>query len=63
MSQYDLDIHYIKGELNDAADALSCHTDTVSTEQICTVIFSIGADNNMHNCIVKEYTLDPWCKS
>lgn len=62
MSQYDLDIHYIKGELNEAADALSRRTDTIGSKQICAAILSIVADSDVRARIVQGYALDPWCK-
>lgn len=62
MSQYNLDIHYIKGELNEAADALSRRTDTAGFDQVCAAVLSIGADESIWKRIIGGYALDPWCK-
>lgn len=62
LSQYDFDIHYIKGEENGAADALSRRTDTISNPQLSAAILSLRADKDVHERIVAGYETDPWCK-
>lgn len=44
MLQYDITIHYIKGEDNVAADALSQQMDTDSTTDVCAAVLAIQAD-------------------
>lgn len=58
MSQYDLTIHYIKGEDNAAADALSRR----SEGDMCAAVLTIQNEPGLRERIVKGYGEDPWCR-
>jgi hypothetical protein len=62
MSQYDLSIHYLKGEENEAADALSRRKDSDSLGNVCAAVMSIQSDPNLQARIKKGYQEDPWCR-
>jgi hypothetical protein len=62
MSQYDIEIHYIKGEDNLTADALSRRTDSRSQENLCATLLTIGTDPSLHDRIREGYKTDPWCQ-
>jgi RNase H-like domain found in reverse transcriptase len=64
MSQYDCMIHYINGNDNCVADALSHLPDSI--DQVPTVIsgiFKIKLDPSLIEDIKEGYNMDPWCKS
>lgn len=64
MSQYDCTIHYINGDDNCVADALSSLPDSI--ERVPTVIsgiFEIRSDPSLIEDIKEGYNMDPWCKA
>lgn len=56
MSQYDCSIHYISGDDNCVADALSCLPDTVDKgDSIIASIFEIKSDPSLVQEIKEKY--------
>jgi hypothetical protein len=60
LSQYDYDLHYIKGEENTVADALSRLPDEELETTVATTV-KIEADQSVVKAIQEGYTEDPWC--
>ena len=64
MSQYDCTIHYINGDDNCVADALSRLPDSVDNEShVVGGIFEIRSDPSFSKDIKEGYHTDPWCKT
>ncbi|RDB15414.1 Transposon Ty3-G Gag-Pol polyprotein [Hypsizygus marmoreus] len=66
LSQYEYTIHYIAGELNTVADALSRLPDSCDphpSSSPVTAVFEIRSDPTFVSDIKSGYTSDPWCKS
>ena len=60
MAQFDLTIHYLKGERNVVADALSCRGD-VPTEEVVSVVSTTSLDRSLVLDILTGYMEDPFC--
>ena len=64
MSQYDCNIHYINGDDNCIADALSRLPVTAKAKpHIVGSIFEIRSDPSFIRDIKDGYHMDPWCKA
>jgi hypothetical protein len=63
MSQYDCSIHYISGDNNCVADALSQLPDSVDQHVPIASIFEIKSDPQIMEDIKKGYHEDPWCQA
>ena len=64
MSQYDCTIHYINGDDNCVADALSRLPDSVDENpSVISSIFEIRTDPSLIQDIKEGYHIDPWCKA
>lgn len=69
LSQYDYELHYIKGEENTVADTLSCHSDFDSSlenislvqEELESTIIQIFVDYKLFVQIQNSYNLDNFC--
>jgi hypothetical protein len=53
-------MHYIKGEDNTVADALSCLPDEELETTVAATV-KIEADQSVVKAIQEGYTEDPWC--
>jgi len=60
LSQYDYDLHYIKGEENTVADALSRLPDE-DPEPTAAPVVKIKTDWSVIKAIIEGYSEDPWC--
>ena len=60
MAQFDLTIHYLKGERNVVADALSCCGD-VPTEEVVGAVSTASLDRLLVLNILTGYMEDPFC--
>ena len=61
MAQFDLTIHYVKGERNVVANALSRHSDEDPTQGVIAAVSTNTLDRSLVLDILTGYTEDPFC--
>ena len=61
MAQFDLTIHYVKGERNVVADALSRRSDEDPTHGVIAAVSTNTLDRSLVLDILTGYTEDPFC--
>ena len=61
MAQFDLTIHYVKGECNVVADALSRRSDEDPTQGVIAAVSTNTLDCSLVLDILTGYTEDPFC--